>query len=144
MEPRTRDNILKHIEPTVKDTEFLKHPINRTTLGCIVKMLVLKCQKLKLVTSLCISMEKSTYWEADSHQLDKKFQAFFGTRKLISVLTRDLHWSLRWAKHMHSISSQLLPSEYILILSSFYVYFFQVFSYLTIFSIKVLNLGLER
>jgi hypothetical protein len=38
----------------------------------------------------------------------KKFSAFYGTRRFITVFTRALHWSLSWAR-----SIQFTPSHYI-------------------------------
>jgi hypothetical protein len=35
------------------------------------------------------------------------FPAFYGTRKFITVFTRDLHWSLSWARWIQSIPSYL-------------------------------------
>jgi hypothetical protein len=39
----------------------------------------------------------------------KNFPAFYGTRRLIAVFTRALHWSLSWARSMQSIPSH--PSK---------------------------------
>ena len=65
-------------------------------------------------------MEQSPSWEANSLnlQLIKKFSAFYGTRKFITVLTSARHLSLSWANYIHS--PQPLPTSWrsILILSS--------------------------
>jgi hypothetical protein len=36
-------------------------------------------------------------------QLIKNFPKFYGTRRFFTVVTRFLHWSLSWAKSIHSI-----------------------------------------
>jgi hypothetical protein len=43
-------------------------------------------------------MELSPPWEAANVQPLKKFPAFYGTRRFITVFTRALHWSLSWAR----------------------------------------------
>jgi hypothetical protein len=44
--------------------------------------------------------------------------AFHGTRRLITVFTRVLHWSLSWARSIQSISSHPISLSSILILSA--------------------------
>jgi len=39
-------------------------------------------------------MENSTPLEANSHSAGKKFAAFYGNRRFITVLTKARHWSL--------------------------------------------------
>ena len=64
--------------------------------------------------------EQSPSWEASwlNLQLIKKFPAFYGTRKFITVLTRTRHLSLSWANSIQS--PQPLPTFWrsILIVSS--------------------------
>jgi len=49
-------------------------------------------------------MEQSYSWQANN-QLGKKFLAFYGTRRFITVFTADRHWSLSWAKCIQSTPS---------------------------------------
>ena len=68
---------------------------------------------------LTYSTEQSPSWEANWFlQLIKKFPAFYGTRKFITVLTTARHLSVSWANSIHS--PQPLPTSWrsILILSS--------------------------
>jgi hypothetical protein len=51
-------------------------------------------------------------------QLLKYFQAFYGTRRFITVFTRILHWSLFWAKSIQSIPPHPISLRSILILST--------------------------
>jgi hypothetical protein len=51
-------------------------------------------------------------------QLVKKFLAFYGIRKFITVLTRTRHWLLSWATCVHSTSSHPISLLSIQILSS--------------------------
>jgi hypothetical protein len=48
----------------------------------------------------------------------KKFPAFYGTRKFITVFTRALHWSLSWASSIQSIAYHPTYLRSILILST--------------------------
>jgi hypothetical protein len=61
-------------------------------------------------------MDKSPSWEAKSHSV-KKFPAFYGIRRLITVFTRACHWSLSWARCTHSTPSHTISLISILILS---------------------------
>jgi hypothetical protein len=51
-------------------------------------------------------------------QLLKNFPAFYGSRRFITVFTRDLHWSLSWARSIQSIPSHPISLRSILILST--------------------------
>jgi len=51
---------------------------------------------------------QSPSWEADIPQLVKKFPAFNGTRKFISVFTKAHHWSPSWDRWMQVTSSHRL------------------------------------
>jgi hypothetical protein len=51
-------------------------------------------------------------------QLLNNFQAFYGTRRFITVFTRDFHSSLSWARSIQSISSHPIYLWSILILST--------------------------
>jgi hypothetical protein len=51
-------------------------------------------------------------------QLLKNFPAFYGTRRLITVFTRALHWSLSWARSIQSIPSHSVSLRSILTLST--------------------------
>jgi hypothetical protein len=44
--------------------------------------------------------------------------AFYGTRRLVTVFTRAIHWSLSWARSIQSIASHLISPRSILILST--------------------------
>jgi hypothetical protein len=48
----------------------------------------------------------------------KKFPAFYGTRRFITVFTRAFHWSLSWARSIQSIPSHPNSLRSILILST--------------------------
>ena len=70
-------------------------------------------------TLLAYSMEQSPSWEANWFlQLIKKFPAFYGTRKFITLLTSARHLFLSWTNSIQS--PQPLPTSWrsILILSS--------------------------
>jgi hypothetical protein len=57
------------------------------------------------------SMEQNPSWEADQFlQLTKKFPAFYGTRRFITVLTSARHLFLSWA---NSIQSPRPPSNFL-------------------------------
>ena len=78
-------------------------------------------QLLILHTQILItySMEQSPSWEANwVLQLIKKFPAFYGIRKFITILTSTRHLSFSWANSIQS--PQPLPTSWrsILILSS--------------------------
>jgi hypothetical protein len=49
----------------------------------------------------------------------KKFSAFYGTRRFITVFTRALHWSLSWARAIQSTPSHPISLWSILILSTY-------------------------
>jgi hypothetical protein len=65
-------------------------------------------------------MEQSPSWEANwlNLELIKKFPAFYGTRKFITVLTSARHLSLSWANPIQSPQQLPTSSRSILILSS--------------------------
>ena len=75
---------------------------------------------VKFIYLLTYSMEQTPSWEANwlNLQLIKKFPAFYGTRKFITVLTGARHLSLSWANPIKS--PKPLPTSWrsILILSS--------------------------
>jgi hypothetical protein len=48
----------------------------------------------------------------------KNFRVFYGTRRFISVFTRDLHWFLSWSRSIQSIPSRPVTQRSILILST--------------------------
>jgi hypothetical protein len=65
------------------------------------------------------SMEQSPSWEADqSLQLVKKFPAFYGTRRFVTVLTSARHLSLSWANSIQSPRPPPTSLRSILILAS--------------------------
>jgi hypothetical protein len=64
-------------------------------------------------------MELSPSWEAASCTSLKNFPIFYGTQKFITVFTRALHWSLSWARSIHSIPPHPIPLRFILMLSSY-------------------------
>jgi hypothetical protein len=51
-------------------------------------------------------------------QLLKKFPAFYGTRRFITIFTTARHWSLSWARRIQSTSSHTVSPRFVLILSS--------------------------
>jgi len=64
------------------------------------------------------SMKRSPSWEADSLSLVKKFPAFYGNLKFISVFTISRQWFQPWARWIQSTISHLIFPRSILILSS--------------------------
>jgi hypothetical protein len=52
-------------------------------------------------------------------QLVKKFPAFYGTRRFITVFTRTRHWSLSWARWIQSTPSHTVSLRSILMLTSY-------------------------
>jgi hypothetical protein len=44
-------------------------------------------------------------------QLLKKFSAFYGTGRFITVFTRALHWSLSWVRSIQSIPSHPISQD---------------------------------
>jgi hypothetical protein len=50
-------------------------------------------------------MELSPSWEAVNCAVTQELPSIFGTRRLITVFTRALHWSILWARPIQSISS---------------------------------------
>ena len=91
---------------------------------CVAGLLFPDVSKEPISCSVAIltpySMEQSLSWEANrlNLQLIKKFPAFYGTRKFITVLTIARHLSLSWANPIQS--PQPLPTSWgsILIFSS--------------------------
>ena len=83
----------------------------------------LQCRGLKKgrAIPLTYSMEQSPSWEANwlNLQLIKKFPAFYGTRKFITVLTSARHPSLSWANCIQSPQPLPTSSRSISILSSY-------------------------
>jgi hypothetical protein len=51
-------------------------------------------------------------------QLLKNFPAFYGTQRFVTVFTRALHWSLSWARSIHSVPPHYVSLRFILILST--------------------------
>jgi len=49
-------------------------------------------------TSLSNSVERYASWEADSFSAGKKFSAFKGIRKFVTLSTRSRHWTLSRAR----------------------------------------------
>jgi len=49
-------------------------------------------------------MEQSTACEANSHLASQEIP-FYGTQVFITVFTRACHWSLSWARCIHSMPS---------------------------------------
>jgi hypothetical protein len=58
---------------------------------------------LFMLTSLTHSWSWTLLKKPPIVQLLKKFQAFYGTRRFITVITRTLHWSRSWARSIQSI-----------------------------------------
>jgi hypothetical protein len=56
-------------------------------------------------SQLANSMEQSSSWEANVHSV-KKFPAFYGTLKFITMFTRAYYWSLSWARWIQSTPSK--------------------------------------
>ena len=56
-------------------------------------------------------MEQSSFWEANSSQLVKKFPAFDGTRMFNTAFTSARHLSLSWASPIQSIPRIPLPED---------------------------------
>jgi hypothetical protein len=54
------------------------------------------------ITYLTDSTEQSPYWEADSPSASQETPAFNAGKKFITVLTRDRHFSLSWARWTQS------------------------------------------
>jgi len=50
-------------------------------------------------------MEQNLLEKLTSTQLVKKFPAFYGTRRFITVFTRARHWSESWARWIQSPTS---------------------------------------
>jgi len=63
-------------------------------------------------------LEQNTFWETDSHSLVKKFPAFYGTRRYITVFIRICHWSLSWTRWIQSTNFHPVSQRSILILCS--------------------------
>jgi hypothetical protein len=63
-------------------------------------------------------MELSPSWEATNCASTKKFPAFYGTRRFITVFTRTLHWSISWARSIQSLPFYTISLRSILILST--------------------------
>jgi hypothetical protein len=51
-------------------------------------------------------------------QLPKNFPVFYGTQRFITMFTRDLHWSLSWARWIQSVPPYAISLRSILILST--------------------------
>jgi len=66
-------------------------------------------------------------------QLVKKFPSFYGTRRFITVFARSNHWSLSWARYIHSTTSHPISLRPILILSSHLRLVFRLVSSLQVF-----------
>jgi len=62
-------------------------------------------------------MEHSPYREATGSQLVKRFPAFYGTRRLITLVTSARHLSLSWASSIQSMPPHPTSWRFILILS---------------------------
>ena len=74
-------------------------------------------------TTLCYDPKERTQWSRVFEKLTgsqpvKKFSAFYGTRRLITLLTNASHLSLSWARSIPSISPYPPSWRSILILSS--------------------------
>ena len=117
-------NSLPVDEPTRFETGKRQQKLNSKLVNCAFRCLVffnyitINGAKKNILT---YSMEQSPSWEAKwlNLQLIKKFPAFYGTRKFITVLTSSRHLSLSWANSIQS--PQPLPTSWrsILILSSY-------------------------
>jgi len=101
-----------------------EHPVpwNRLYIGLYTSSLT-RSQKLiiagNIVTSpLTNSMKQTSSWESNSHSL-KKYPAFYETRRLVTVITPTVHWTLSWAKPVESgpHPHNLRPQKSILIAS---------------------------
>jgi hypothetical protein len=56
----------------------------------------------RLTDWLTDSMEQNPSWEAIITKIVKKFPAFHGTRRIITVFTRARHWNPSWARWIKS------------------------------------------
>jgi len=63
-------------------------------------------------------MEQKPFGKATSSQLVKKFPAFYGNRRYITIFTRTLHWFLSWARRIQSTPCHLIFLRAIVILCS--------------------------
>jgi len=62
------------------------------------------------------SMEHSPSSQANGHSV-KKFLAFYGTKRLITIVTRPCHWTLSWARWIQSTPSHSIFWRFVLIFS---------------------------
>jgi hypothetical protein len=74
--------------------------------------------ELSWLPSLTRSWSSALLEKLSIVQVLKNFQAFYGTRRFITVFKRALHWSLSWARSIQSIPSNPISIRSILILSS--------------------------
>ena len=110
-------------EPTRFETGKRQQKLNSKLVNCAFRCLVffnyitINGAKKNILT---YSMEQSPSWEAKwlNLQLIKKFPAFYGTRKFITVLTSSRHPSLSSANPIQSRQPLPTSSRSILILSS--------------------------
>jgi hypothetical protein len=70
-----------------------------------------------LTNKLTTFMKLNPSWEAANRVATQEFSCILWNPKLITVLTRALHWSLFWARSIQSIPSHLISLRSILILS---------------------------
>ena len=71
--------------------------------------------------------KQSSFWKANSHEV-KKFPAYYGICRFITVLKRACHLSLSSARSIQSINSHPISLRTILILDSHIRYVYHVVS----------------
>jgi len=81
-------------------------------------MLHITLNNLNVKLKITNSMKPDVFEKLTVTQLLKKFSAFYGTWRFITVLTRARHWSLCWARWIQSTPSHSISLRFILILSS--------------------------
>jgi hypothetical protein len=94
-----------------------------------------QCQILRLYNVCCISSMILTPWSTvlpeklTGPQLVKKFPAFYGTRRFITVYTTARHLSLSWARSIQTMTPIPRLKDPFYYYSSIYASVFQVVSF---------------
>ena len=90
----------------------MKHALLRTHIDYRI------CSEMFRLAYLLTPWSRVLLQKLIGSQLVKKFPAFYGTRKFITVLTRSRHLSLSWARSIHSMPSHSTSWRSILTLFS--------------------------